>query len=305
MKRVSLLWLGAVMVFFQSCVKETKTFIPDNQPPDYGAISTLKIQNYVNRLYIDLLGREATDLEMDRDVLRLRNNKLSFASRDSLIYMLMKDSSYHEGDSSYRHAYVQRIYDLGKARFLEGAAEGDIWQQIGILNFSITVNRLNGDSIGVASATEQRDKYLKVINSRYEYRKGTIGIDEMYARMIDNGIYDLINMNSFNFVNASFDNLLLRNPSKTEFNEAYQVIEYNKPGYLFGRVASNRREYCFAITRSPEFYEAQIRYAYKTLVQREPTAQEIINLYAAFRNTLDYTYVQNRILRTDEYAQFN
>ena len=75
------------------------------------------LENYVNRLYIDLIGREPLDDEMERDVLYLRDNDVSFGSRDSLILKLQSDTLFIEGDSSYKKAYFHRTYEMLKVRY--------------------------------------------------------------------------------------------------------------------------------------------------------------------------------------------
>ena len=50
-----------------SC-KNNVEIINDNDAPYYGEIPTLLLENYVNRLYIDLLGREPFDTEIQNDV---------------------------------------------------------------------------------------------------------------------------------------------------------------------------------------------------------------------------------------------
>ncbi len=47
-----------------SCKKEDR-FIANNNVPNYYGVSTIKVKNYINRLYIDLIGREPLDIEMD------------------------------------------------------------------------------------------------------------------------------------------------------------------------------------------------------------------------------------------------
>lgn len=292
------------LLSLQACEQNEDVLIPGNKQPDYKGVPTIKVENYINRLFIDLLGREATDSERVRCVVSLRSSNLSFVTRDSLIQKLQRDSSYRIGDSSYSHAWHERMYNLLKARFMEGADEAELYLRLGNAQFAQTISRLNGDSVGVFAAQEQIDKYKNVLNSRWKYRKGLISLGEMCSFMMNNGIYDQINMNSFNFVNASFDDLFRRFPVRDEFEQAYQVIEYNKPGIVFGRVCTNKNEYCRALNESVEFYEAQIRWAFYTLLQREASTPEVLNLLSAYRITGDFKNVQLAILRTDEYAQF-
>lgn len=302
--RGGLVVLGLSLALLAGCKKTEQITVGGNTPPDYKSIPTIKVENYVNRLFIDLLGREATETErLDRTVY-LKSFNLSKSARDTLILELMLDSSYHVGDSSYRHAYIQRMYDLSKARFLEGAADDDIYQQIGNLGFAITVARLDGDSIAVFSALAEQTRYWNVIRSKRKLRLGLITYAEMCATMMNNGIYDGINMNSFNYVNATFDNLFGRNPTADEFSRAYDIIDKNIPKELFGQWAANKNEYCKVLTGCGEFYEAQIRWLYYVLLQREATTQEVVNLFSDYAKTKDLQKVQLAILRTDEYAQF-
>ena len=308
--RINLLSFGLlsglilVVISMASCKKTEDVLISNNTPPNYKSVPTIKVENYVNRAFIDLMGREPTDAERMRFVDYLKSRDLRMAARDTMLRELVFDDSYHPGDSSYNHACFQRIYDLSKARFLEGAGDDDIGQQIGILEFSITISRLNGDSVGVYSAKDAQRKYRDILESRWKYRLGLITYAEMCAAMINNSIYDQINMNSFNFVNASFDDLFQRQPVKDEFSAAYDIIDKNIPRQIFGRWAANKNEYLSVLTTSAEFYEAQIRWMYYVLLQREATTQEVINLFGNYSRSKNLQEVQIQIIKTDEYAQF-
>lgn len=302
--RVATICFAVVLLIF-SCKKVENRTVDGNVPPKYHSIPTIIVENYVNRLYIDLLGREATDSERIEKTVFLKKNTLSIAAREIIIKQLQSDTVYRIGDSSYKHAYYQRIYDLSKARFLEGASDDEIGQSIGILEFSITVARLEGDSITVYAAKAEQDKYRDILKSKRLYRLGKIGYAEMCMVMMNNAIYDQINMNSFNFVIASFDDLYGRNPTDAEFKKAYDIIDKNIPQELFGKWAANKNEYCELLTLAAEFYESQIRWSYYQLLQREATTQEVINLYSNFAATKNLQKVQLEILKTDEYAQFN
>lgn len=293
------------LIFFSACTKkEDKIIISTNTPKNYDDISTVKVENYINRIYIDLLGREPLNTEKVRDVSLLRSDKLSFEVRKQLITRLMTDTGYVIGDSSYKRAYYQRIYDLTKARLLEGAGEEEFYQQIGNAQFALKSSRLLGDSIGVFAAMVTIDRCLNVINSRRKYQVGQIKISDMYAYMLDNPIYDVINMNSLNFVNASFDNMLFRFPTRDEFEIAYDIIDKGKGGSLFGGYAGNKPEYCQLLVQSAEFDESMIKWCYLTLIGREPKTQESYNLIQDYYITKDLQKVQTLILMTDEYAHF-
>jgi len=296
--------LSLVFLLISSCTKTENILISGNKPPDYRSVPTIKIENYVNRYFIDLLGREPTDTERVYHTEFLKRNKLSIHARDTLVSTLLYDTTYHTGDSSYRHAAIQRIYDFSKARFLEGASDEDISQGIGLQEFSITISRLNGDSVGVYSAKAAHKHYRDVLNSRYKLLKDTATYSDMCATMLNNPIYDQININSFNYVNASFDDLFQRQPLKDEFTTAYDIIDKNIPRQISGRWATNKNEYCDVLTHTPEFYEAQIRWVYYLLLQRDVNTQEVINLLGNYMRSNNLQEVQKAVIKTDEYAQF-
>lgn len=300
-KLQGVLFLCILLIF--SCRKKEEVYT-GNVPRNYDDVPTVKVENYINRLYIDLLGREPLDNEVIRDLALLRDSKLSYDVRKSLIRRLMTDSIFVVGDSSYKRAYYQRIYDLSKARLLEGAGDEEFQQQIGNSQFALLSARLLGDSVGVFSAMATISRCENVLKSRRAYQLGLIGIGDMYAAMLDNPIYDVINMNTLNFVNASFDDLFFRFPTRDEFDIAYDIIESGKGGSLFGGFADNKPLYCRMLVESREFSEGMIKWCYLTLIGREPSTQESYNLMEEFYLSKNLQKVQESILATDEYAHF-
>jgi hypothetical protein len=293
-----------LLILLNACTKSENIEIPNNKLPKYQSISTLRIENYVQRIFIDLLGRESTNRERDSFTAQLKRANLHDSCRRRLVKTLLFDTTYHTGDSSYRHAFAQRIYNISKARFLEGASDPSIAQFIGNLDFAIVIARLEGDSTRVYRYYDYRKKYFDLLNSRILFRKNMIDYRQMTALMINNSIYDDINMNSFNYVNAAFDNVLSRKPTADEFNRAYNIIEKNMSQSLFGRWASNKNEFCEALTESDAFHEGQIRWFYYIMVQREPTTGEVSKLFYPFMKDHRIEEILENILITDEYAQF-
>jgi hypothetical protein len=287
-----------------SCTESENIDINNNKLPKYKSISTLRIENYVQRMFIDLLGRESTNQERDSFTAQLKRSDLHDSCRTRLVRTLLYDTTYHVGDSSYRHAFAQRIYDISKARFLEGASDPSIAQFVGNLDFAIAVARLEGDSTRVYLYYDYRKKYFDVLNSRILFRKNLIDYRQMTASMINNSIYDGINMNSFNFVNAAFDNVLSRKPTGDEFSRSFDIIEKNLSRSLFGRWATNKNEFCQVLTESDAFHEGQIRWFYYVMVQREPTTAEVSKLFFPIIKNHRIEEILETILITDEYAQF-
>ena len=278
--------------------------MPSNTAPYYDKIPSVIVENYVNRLFIDLIGREPLHTEMAKEVHTLKEASLSLTAREKLIRKLQTDTAYLPGDSSYRFAHYNRFYELCKARLLEGASDDYIQEEIGIYQFKALVDSTNGDSLGLAGSKGLINKLKAVINIQRQYRYNQIDINTVYARLLDNAVYDMINMNSFNFVRASFNDLYSRFPTQSEFDASYFMIESDKAGLLFGISGKNKGDYIHILTQSNEFYEGIIRWAYITLLAREPSTAEVYTVMQSFRFDKDIERLMMNIIKTDEYANF-
>jgi len=300
---IPLFILGFLFLSLNSCKKEGDV-IPNNNAPYYESIPRVLIEKYVNRTFIDLIGREPLDPEMEHYVDYLKVNELSLDARDSMIVVLMTDTQSRPEEGSYKQAYYQRIYDLSKARFLEGVSDAQIQSEIGILAFALQLDSLNGDLAGASETIRKMVKLQNIIDCRVDYMNDSIGLDSICARMIDNSIYDFINMNTFNFVNASFDNLFWRYPTEAEFWSGYDMIESNQSQVIFGESGTNKEEYIDILVRQREFYEGNVVWAYTTLLAREPSTLELSDMMNHFYYDHNFQRVQRKIIKTDDYAGF-
>ncbi|UPT65386.1 MAG: hypothetical protein M0D57_12550 [Sphingobacteriales bacterium JAD_PAG50586_3] len=291
-----------LVVAVSSCKKGE--LVPDNNAPYYDGVPLVKVQNYVNRLYIDLIGREPLDVEMTADVATLRAEHLSMESRDALITKLQTDTNYIAGDSSYFVAYYNRLYNLFKFRLLEGASDAEIDFYMGLSQNDIFADSLSGDSLGMQRAKLEVAKYKRVKAIPFELRSGVIDIRTAYARLLNNGVYDFINMNSFNFVRASFNDLFGRYPTQSEFDVSFAMVDANESHILFGQPGQNKGDFINILVNSHEFKEGLIRWAYKTFMARDAASAEVNELIQDLNTTLDFPRMQKEILKTDEYANF-
>lgn len=301
MARTLSISLGLVLLL-SACKKEEVVVRPDNQAPDYDAVPTVVVQNYVNRLFIDLLGREPVDVEMNAEVAALESANLSSDARIALVNKLMTNTAFVEGDSSYQHAYAQRTYESFKARFLEGVSDDVIDGFIGNAAQAALEDSLSGDAQGASASNSALQRLLRLKNSRTHYREGLITAVEMAKRMMFNDVYDEINMNSFNFINASFDNLLFRYPTDAEFNASYAMVDASSAAILFGLSAQNKGGYLDILVNSAEGHEGLVRMFYRSFLGREPSTYEAYQLTTSFATDNDLRRMQRTILVGDEYA---
>ena len=289
--RVQLLPLSKGLVlllsflFILSCTKEETILVPDNDPPNINNVPTIKIENFVNRAFIDLIGREPLDEEMEREVQLLRDSQLTKSSRMALVEKLQSSTEQITGDTSYVRAYSRQIYNLAKIRCVEGFSDEQLIGEFG-------GNPLNDSLIQL------------VVQSRTDFEAGTITINELFARMVFNPAYDQINMNTFNFVNATFDNLFWRFPTDAEFDAGFQMVEHGEQANLFGQSGQNKSAYVQILTESREMYEGLIIWVYQQLLARRPTTEETTAILNEFIETKDFKKIQQVVIATNEYANF-
>ncbi|MFN8863654.1 MAG: hypothetical protein ACK500_07275 [Flavobacteriales bacterium] len=300
------LWLFLFMaaVLF-SCKKEEQVVFTDNDIPPYSEIPTLLVENYVNRLYIDLIGREPTDAEMAADVAALEAADLSMAVRIALVQFLTGSEEAASADETYKSAYFRKFYEDQKARFLDGIGEGALMDDYNVFRGLAVTDSIQGNILGYEIFMLEANKLMAVMDSRIDLQNGTITVDEMCRRMMFNSIYDEINMNTFNFINASFDDSFFRFPTETELENAFPTIEFNGPGVLFGQSISTKSDYLLILTTSSEFREGMIRWCYRNLLARDAESFEVVALLPVFNNGFDTKLVQQHILISDEYAGFD
>ena len=305
-KCMALLAIGTVILMIQ-CRKSDEAqnlYIPNNNAPYYDRIPTVLVKNYVNRLFIDLIGREPLDVEMDEEVSRLKAASLSFQARDSLIMKLQFDTTFREGDSSYNAAYFNRLYELFKVKMLEGASDGDILRERGLIYGNLIRDSLSGNYYNLGISWDKIRKLDDVLDIDDDLREDSIEVKDAFARLLDNAVYDRINMNTFNFLRASFNDLFGRYPTQSEFDNGFDIVEYNKPAIIFGQYAQNKSEYIQVLVSSKEFYEGLVRWTYIGLLSREPDTYEVDEAMQTFYYDHDLPALQRTILITDEYANF-
>lgn len=299
----SLFLIVLILLTLFSCKKEQQ-IVGNNNAPYYDEVPTVLVEFYVNRLFIDLIGREPFDEEMANEVAFLRSYDLSMESRDSLILKLQTDTNYIPGDSSYKMAYYHRMYEILKVRLMEGASNAEINQFSSNAYNQYVVDSIAGKMLDAYNKLLDYRNLNDVVKSEMQYYNGEISIRDVHRRMIYNAVYDEINMNVFNYINAVFDNLLFRYPTTFEFDESYKMISDNTPQILLGQSGQSKYDFAEIICDSRGFYEGMIQWAYLTLLARVPTSEETDRIMNTFYYDYDFQYIQRQIMISNEYAHF-
>ncbi len=290
-------------LLFSACGQKTEV-IEDNDAPYYTGIPTITVENYITKLYIDLLGREPIPNERQSDVDYLKANDLSMDSREAIVLRLQTDTTFRDGDTSYTNAYYRRFHEVSKGRLLEGVSDGQLQFEANLERNGAEIDSLLGDSVAMQKHLERMQLFLDVIQSREQLMAGEITISDFFARMLRCPVYDDINMNTFNIINASFNDIFFRYPTENEFDISFDMIELNSPGIIFGESGQNYLDYCDIICNTREFHEGMIRWAFRSFLARDPGTDESAPLLQQYLIDGDFPKVQRSILITDEYANF-
>lgn len=300
MKRGALLLLLFFLVGNYSCTKKEiiyenehiEVVIDGNEPPPYSGVTTVQIQGYINRMYIDLIGREPTAAERESDVQYLKNNDLSDNAREFVLSQLMSSGDYYK-----------RFSTIYKSELLDGVTDMVIQGQAALLNsfYDIAVNA--GDLTLAQVYLRAFDKMIALQNAPTNYQNGTISINEFFAILIDNPIFDDINMGSENFVNACFEGLLKRLPTETELNAGISMVD-GFSAQLLLTDGNGKTDFINILTTVDGFYEGLTIDIYQLLLARAPNSQEMGVGTIELATTGNYQMVQKKVMKTDEYAGF-
>lgn len=295
----------SLIVFVSGCKKEPEEVVfTNNTIPDYSQVPRILIENYVNRLFIDLIGREPTDVEMQIEADAMRASNASLDSRNAIVQKLMFNTDPREGDGSYREAYIRKFYNDQKGRFLEGVSDDALNDEYWVWRSLAVSDSIAGNMLGYSLFMQEANKITDVLTSRLELQENEILFEEMCRRMMFNSIYDDINMNTFNFINASFDDCFGRFPTQAEYEGVEDAIEFNGSGALFGLSVNSKLQYLDVLVGSDEFDEGLVRWIYSSLLAREATSVEIFSAVGIYRTNSNFSAVQQSILISNEYAGF-
>ena len=131
----------------------------------------------------------------------------------------------------------------------------------------------------------------------------SINLNQFYYRLINNSVYDEINMGSENFVKSCFENLLHRFPTTTELDNAIEMVDGN-PSALFLTEGNSKGDFINIITATTPFYEGVVIDAYQRFLQREPNSTEILSETDSIESSASLQILHKIILKKEEYAGF-
>lgn len=260
--------------------------VPDNTaPPDLSVPEVIK-ENYVNKLFISLLGRKPSDLELNGALAILDRDNAAEADRKVLVSDILNQPE-----------YAQRSFDIARVEILNNLDTAEISQNIFIFN-QLKNDPQYADFIDIIDFEIGRLQALRSIPDALQ--AGSISRIDMHRRCVDNSFYDEINMGTQNFVLAMFEYFLDRYPTEAEESSAILMIDgFNS--VLFGVEGKNKEDFLDIFFASDDYFEGQVVDIYQDFMFRLPSSQEMSSATIAYQESQDYADVLTDILTTDEY----
>lgn len=291
MKQIRLLFLLTIcfvtVASFQSCKKDDVTVVDGNQAPPDNTIENLVYTNYVNKAYIALLGREPDATERQAALNTIFQGSLSMDSRRAMLLEILDEPD-----------FLTNIYQQAGDDLLNGYDTTVIYQYENALNIALQ------DSAYVtlwADIQLELDKLTLLRQIPDNLYSGNLTVKDMHRRMINNYVYDQLNMGTENFVISMFDHFFLRLPTVAELSEGKNMVD-GLNAIVFLQEGDNKNLFMDYFFDHQEYYEGQIRQLYQKYLFRDPTNEETTQLSLAYKTSGSYSDLLVSILSTDEYV---
>jgi hypothetical protein len=279
------LYLFALALVF-SCSKEPTELIPNNvAPPDYTVDRVIK-ENYINKLYISMLGREPNTDEFNsaRDLL---GDEVTQESREILVENVQAKEEYYDN-----------MFNIIRQDLINGVDTNQIREDY-IDGFEEALEN-SDDPFEIQEIEEGLVKLYLLYNSTDDLKANTATITEIQVRCVNNFIYDEINMGSFNYVVSIYQNFLHRYPTEYEIENGVKMLD-DEQAVCFGGNGNSKSDFNTLFFNHDGYYEGQVINIYNRILFRNPSSSESYELTTLFKSNKDYKELQKRILITDEY----
>jgi len=281
-----LLQLSVVLFLFASCTKKEDVQVKNNEAPPDSTVNDVILTNYINRVYISVLGREPDATEKTNGFNILRQNDISMDSRNRFL-----DSVFTKKE------YFDHLYDLARIDLLNNQ------DTIYIRFYAYLFDSLS-NLPAYAAYSQQLKIEVKRLDSLelvpHDLLNHIINVTGMNKRCVNNYFYDQINMGSENFVVSIFQHFLNRYPTTSELANGKLMVEGGVAN-LFLQSGQTRDDFLNIFFSSDDYYEGTIRLLYKRYLFRDPTSVEMNAATQSYKSSTDYIKSQKEILSTNEY----
>ena len=286
MRYLSILFF-ALLLTIASCSKTEDVTIKDNVPPPDGTIDSTTIDIYINKCYINILGREPVGNEKSSAKTILSQNNFSVADRKQFLQTFYTTNEYKRNQ-----------YNVARNDYLRNVDSVEVYYQKFIFENLITQPQY-APFYDLLSGEIARLNLLLSINN--DMAAGTLDYKGMLKRCSYNYFYDQINMGTENFVVSTYQNFLFRYPSDAELAAGKTVVDGNT-AVVFLELGQTKTDYVNIFFDSNDFYEGQVRLMFNRFLFREPPSAETAFYADIYKANGNFTELQSAVFSMDEYA---
>ena len=280
----------AFMLLLAGSCKQEDVLITGNEAPDDPTISNLLKENYVQKTYRNLYGRQPSDSEMTASLQILNAGNCSPDNRNSLLYILF------EGEE-----YRKQLYDIEINDMLNGLTSNEIKQQVIFYQQQLN-DPANSHDYYVILDELQKTKLLDALLD--SMTAGYVGVLVAHRIIAASPAYDNLTGGGSEWVSSMFKHFLFREPTETEMQNCEEMLDH-RTGTIFLNEGSSKDDIVRIFFNSREYFEGQVRTLYLRYLYREPGPEESVSLTAAYQTGLDYVSLQSTILLNAEYLGIN
>jgi hypothetical protein len=281
-----LFWILTLM-WMSSCSEKKYELqeVSGNKTPRDTVVSNVLIENYINKTYINVLGRKPEYDELRSAYQLLQAANIDSTSRKNFIQQLIDQPE-----------YSNRIIDINTSAILKGL-----------------------DSVRIAQEIEQQKEFIKrypqaktlfeeniakleaLKDMRSDFNAGRITVVEVHKICVDNQFYDEINMGTENFVLSLFESFCFRQPTNEELIQSKRMVD-SQSGVVFNREGRTKNDFINVFFASNDYYEGQVIDLYRRFLYKMPNSSELDRLAQQYRTNQDFSALQTSILTSNDYV---
>ena len=259
----------------------------DSLPVD-STITAVEQSNYITRLHIILLNRKPSQSEAEVTLSQLQIDPYDVTLRSAIVANL-------QAKPEATFVLFQGLCN----RYLDGADTADIRQDRDYYQ-----NRANNANNQSSQTYYQglADRMSELYMVPFWLGWGTASYDDVQQIIVDNSIYDEINMGTENFCVSLFQNYFLRYPTLVELVEAKTMVN-GKAGMLFGINGDSKSDLLDIFFSQNEYRQGVIQGLFQQYLLRNPNLYEANQTMQQLVNGMTFLQLQNQILSSHDYIK--
>lgn len=281
----ALICLGSIALLSLSC---QRTIIPVDSLPIDSTITAIEQSNYITRLYIILLNRKPSQTEAEATLAQLQIDPYDVTLRSAIVANL-------QAQPEATFVVFQGMCN----RYLDAADTAEIRQD---RDYYQTKSDNATNQSTQAYYQNLADRMADLYLVPFWLRWGTATYDGVQQVIVDNSIYDEINMGTENFCVSLFQNYYLRYPTSVELLEATTMVN-GKAGILFGINGDSKGDLLDIFFSQNEYRQGVIQGLFQLYLLRNPSLYEANQALQQLVNGMTFLQLQNQILSSHDYIK--